>query len=234
MNYAIILAAGSSVRMKGINKAFARISGQPVIYWTLTAFEKHPQISNIVLVGKKEDQKRLQSLVKNAEFKKVAAIVGGGIKRQDSVYQGLSAGQRLGWEKDDLILIHDGVRMLIKTEEIDRAILGAQNNGASTVGVSIKDTIHKVDKAGFLIETPSRESLFAAHTPQVIKFHLALTSFSKAQKEGLVFTDDVSLIKYYNPDLKVSMVCGSYENLKITTPEDLITVENIMRLRKND
>lgn len=232
MNQAIIIAAGSSVRMKGVDKTFVKILGQSAIWWTIVTFENHPQIAGIVLVGKKADQKKLKDLVKRNKFKKVLAVTQGGLQRQDSVFEGLKQGQKLGWQKNDLVMIQDGARILVTEKEITNALIAAQSSGAAVVGVLVKDTIHKVDKEGLVAETPSREALFAAQTPQVLRFDLALSAFSKAEKEKRLFTDDVSLAKHYHPKLKVKIAAGSYENLKLTTPEDLATIENILKARQ--
>lgn len=234
MNYAVIVAAGVSLRMRGIDKTFAQVCRRPAIYWTLQTFENHPQIGGIVLVGRSQDQQKLKELVqkKASEFKKVVSIVEGGPHRQDSVFNGLLEGQRLGWQEKDLVLIQDGARILVTEKEITPAILAAEKSGAAVVGVPVKDTIHQVDKEGFIAQTPTRENLFAAQTPQVLRFGLALSAFLKAQKEGRLFTDDVSLVRYYHPEIRVKVTPGSYENLKITTPKDLETVENILKERE--
>lgn len=232
MNQAIIVAAGSSVRMGGVDKTFVKILDHPAIWWTIVVFSKHPQISNIVLVGKRKDQKKLGDLVKKSDFKKVTAVVEGGGQRQDSVFGGLKAGERLGWDKNDLVFVQDGARILVTEKEISQAIIAAYSSEAVVIGVPVKDTIHKVDKEGWVMGTPSREALFAAQTPQVLRFDLALSAFENAQKEKRFFTDDVSLVRYYNPKLRVKIAQGSYENLKITTPDDVVTVENILKARQ--
>lgn len=231
MNGAIIVTAGSSVRMGGRNKTFLRFFQEPAIFWALLPFENHPQIGQIVLVGKKEDLKKLKNLLKRKKFKKVKAVVAGGATRQASVLAGLKTGQGLGWQAKDLVCIQDGARILVREKEITPALRTAKIFGGAVVGVPVKDTIHLVKKGNFLAGTPKRESLLAAQTPQVLRFEVALSAFEKAQKEGRLFTDDVSLARYYHPEIQIKITPGSYENLKITTPEDLGTAKNILKER---
>lgn len=232
MNFAIIVAAGQSVRMNGLNKILTPVLKKPVIYYTLLAFEKHPQIRGIILVGRKEDLKKLSQIVKKYQISKVKEIKEGGKERQDSVFAGFwQLKKKFKIKEDDLILIHNGANPLVSEIEITEAISAAKIYGASVVANPVKDTIKIVDKNLMVLKTLARKSLWAMQTPQVIAAGLAEKALGKAKKEGFYATDDVALVEFLGKPVKI--VPGSFNNIKITTPEDLKTVKNILKERND-
>ena len=201
---AIVLAAGQGQRMKSkVKKQFLSIAGKPIVYYALQCFEKTSFITNVILVEK---------------------IVVGGKERYDSVYAGL-----LACGETDYVYIHDGIRPFITRDILKRALDGARETGACVVGMPSKDTVKIVDKEQFVAKTPKRARVWAVQTPQVFRYSIIRRAHEKARlgrMDGV--TDDSMLVEKYG-DCKVKMVEGSYENLKITTMEDLFVAEVILR-----
>jgi len=229
MNLAIILAAGESERMhplRGypIDKIFYQIKKKPLIFYTILAFEKHPQIEKIILVIKKTDFKNFFSLIKKSKFKKIEAIVKGGKRRQDSAFNGLKMSGNLGAKSGDLILFHNGCNPLVSQKEIANVIQAAKKYKAALVGQPARDTIKEVAKDKFISKTIDRKRIFLAQTPQVIEYSLAKKAFEKALQEKFEGTDDVSLVERLGK--KVKIVPASFKNIKVTYPEDLKFVES--------
>jgi len=227
MNLAIILAAGDSERMKGIDKIFYQIKKKPLIFYTILAFEKHPQIKKIILVSKKTDFKKFFFLVKRYKFKKIVAIVKGGKRRQDSAFAGLKMSGNLGTKSGDLILFHNGCNPLVTQNEITSIIQAAKKYKAALVGQPARDTVKEVAKNGLITRTIDRKKIFLAQTPQVIEYKLAKMAFEKARREKFYGTDDVSLVERLGK--KVKIVRASFKNIKVTYPEDLEFVNSYIR-----
>lgn len=224
MQIAIILAAGDSERMRGINKIFYRIKGKPVIFYTIEAFEKHPQVNGIILVVRESDSKKFSHIIKKYGFKKIKLVVKGGKERQDSAFNGLKAAEKLGAKSGDLILFHNSANPLVSQKEISDVIRAAKKYNVALVAQSTRDTIKERDKNGFVVRTISRERIFLAQTPQVIEYTLAKKAFEKALAEKFYGTDDVSLIERLG--VKPKIVQASSKNIKVTYLEDLKFVEN--------
>ena len=239
MNIAIILAAGDSKRLqptrhpsrknhrRGINKIFYRIRGKPLIFYTIRAFEKHPQVDGIILVAREWDSKKFFILIKKYKLKKIKLIVKGGEERQDSTFNGLKAAEKLGAKSGDLILFHNGANPLVSQNEIANVIRAAKKNKVALVAQPARDTIKEKDKNGFVIRTISREKIFLAQTPQVIEYKLARRAFEKARREKFHGTDDVSLVERLG--VKPKIVPASSKNIKVTYPEDLKFIENLLK-----
>ena len=225
MNIAIILAAGQSKRMKGINKLFFSVGGKPLIFYTLQVFEKHRQIDKIILVAKKN--KRFSDLIKKYKFKKVVGIVAGGKERQDSAWAGLKMAEKTGIKEKDLLLFHNAANPLVSKSDITATIETAKKHGAVVIGQMAKDTIKKIDRRGFVIKTLDRKNIFLAQTPQVIKYGLAQKAFARARKQGYKATDDVCLVERLKKPIKI--VISSPENIKITTGQDLKNLSTLLR-----
>lgn len=219
MNIAIILAAGKSKRMRGINKIFYKIGGKPLIFYTILAFEKHRGIKKIIIVTKKSNFKEFFSLIKKYKFRKIITITEGGKERQDSAFNGLRAAGDSGAKPRDLILFHNGANPFIFQKEISKVIKAADKYKAALVGQPAKDTIKGVDKNGFIEKTIPRNKIYLAQTPQVIEFSLAKKAFEKAKNDNFQGTDDVSLVERLGK--KVKIVPCSCENIKVTTKSDL-------------
>jgi len=224
MTIAIILAAGDSKRVRGINKIFYRISGKPLIFYTIRAVEKHPQVDGIILVARKSDSKKFFTLSKKYKFKKIKLVVKGGKKRQDSALNGLKAAKKLGAKSGDLVLVHNGANPLVSQDEIANVIRAAKKYKVALAAQPAKDTIKEKDKNGFVVRTVNRKNIFLAQTPQVIEYTLAKRAFEKAHREKFYGTDDVSLVERLG--VKPKIVQASSKNIKVTYFEDLKFVEN--------
>ena len=219
---AIIVAAGNSTRMLGVNKQFAEIGGVPVIARSLLAFENSQNISRIILVVKADDVFELQMLAKKHNITKLSDIVCGGNSRQESVANGLA---RLGGDETD-VLIHDGARPLVSQLIIKEVTEGLKTHKAVTCGVKLKDTVKLVNGQNEVEKTLPRDSLVAVQTPQGVN----IAEYKKAiEKIGDIstFTDDTSIMEAAGH--KVLTVQGSYKNIKITTPEDIRVAESYLR-----
>lgn len=224
---AIIVAAGGSVRM-GIadSKQFIPLLGRPAIEYTLRAFEKCHLIKEIVVVCREQDKERIRLIADENGFSKVSSLVEGGASRAESVRNGIKAAS----SKAKYFAIHDGARPLITVEEIERVIEAAFETGAATLGVPVKDTIKIVDGYNKIESTPLRSQLRAVHTPQVFERELYQFALENAGDNMINFTDDCSLIEYMGGEVEV--VKGSEENIKLTTPIDVVIAESILSKRR--
>lgn len=217
-NIAIITAAGQGRRMNaGINKVFLKIKDQPIILRTLSFFNKLHFIDKIVVVGNKEELDELKQLVTENNFNKVTKIVSGGNERQDSVYNGILAIENA--YDSDIVIIHNAANPFIDEKTIKDCIDAAKEYEAAVAGFKARDTIKEVDQTGFVVNTLKREKLYQTQTPQCFKYAIGLKAFKKAYQDNFYGTDDVSLLERIG--IKVKMVETSYENIKITLPNDL-------------
>lgn len=228
MNTAIILAAGKGTRMKAqLNKQYLFLKGKPIIAHTLNAFERSSLIDEIILVINKNDVELCKrNILKKYKFKKVAKIISGGAQRQESVLNGLAQIN----PKSEIVLIHDGARPLVTEQVIKRCIDGAKEFGAVSAGVPIKDTIKIMKKDGFVNFTPKRKDVWITQTPQGFKVEIIEEAHRIATKDNVLGTDDAMLVEHIGREVK--MIEGDYENIKITTPEDLITAEAILNHKR--
>ncbi len=221
----IIPAAGMGSRMASpVSKQFLALGGRPILAHTLAIFEKHPAIDQVFIVAPRaEIDHCLSEVVQPFGFAKVRQVVPGGAERQDSVRLGLQA---CGAADDDLVLIHDGVRPFFPAGLVDEVIGTARESGACIVAVPVKDTI-KLVEGGQVRQTPVRKSLWQAQTPQAFRFELIRRAHEQAHAAGFLGTDDASLVERLGHPVRV--VRGSYRNIKITTPEDLVLGESFLR-----
>jgi 2-C-methyl-D-erythritol 4-phosphate cytidylyltransferase len=217
---ALIPAAGMGKRMgASINKQYLQLDGVPIVARTISVFEASPLIDAIYLVIPADEIPYCrEAVVEAGGFRKVAAIIPGGRERQNSVMNGLRA-MKPYISDDDVVLIHDGVRPFISEELIAEAIGVARGNSGALVAVPCKDTIKTV-RDGVVIDTPPRESLWQAQTPQVFRFGAIFDAHTAAEQDGYSGTDDASLVERLGGTVRI--VRGDYRNIKITTPEDLI------------
>jgi len=215
---AVIVAAGGSVRM-GIadSKQFIPLLDKPAIEYTLKAFQKCYLIKEIIIVCREQDVDRINKLVNQNGFTKVSKVVLGGSSRSASVRNGIKAAN----EKAKYFAIHDGARPLITVDEIERVV--------ATLGTSVTDTIKIVDGFNKIESTPLRSQLRAVQTPQVFERDLYMFALENAGENSLEFTDDCALIE--NMGGEVLVVKGSEENIKLTTPVDVILAESILKNR---
>lgn len=223
---AIIVAAGGSVRM-GIadSKQFLPLLGKPAIEYTLRAFQKCHLIREIIVVCREQDMERIQQITDENGFSKVKRLIPGGASRAESVRNGISAAD----ENTNYYAIHDGARPLITVEEIDRVTEAAFETGAATLGTSVTDTIKIVNGYNVIESTPLRSQLRAVQTPQVFEKDLYTFALENAGDNLINFTDDCSLIEHMGGEVEV--VKGSKENIKLTTPVDVIIAESILKDR---
>lgn len=233
---AIVLAAGVGSRMKSEKaKQFLEVAGHEVLYYSLRTFNEHPEVDAIVLVTKEEFIEHCQKeLVDRYHLAKVVHICEGGKERYDSVYRGLSAtmeGQ--GSVEADIVLIHDGARPFVTADMISVSIACARENGACTVGVPAKDTIKIVDAEHYGVDTPERQFVYQIQTPQTFRTSLlrrAYETMYEAKRNGDThnITDDTMLVEQY-AGVRCKVVDGTYENIKITTPEDMMIAEILVQ-----
>lgn len=211
---AIIVCAGNSSRMNGVNKILLPLGESNVIGCTLSAFQKCGSIEDIVVVCREQDRDEIKKTADKLGITKLHEFVQGGSTRQQSVINGL---RRISADTE-MIAVHDGARPLIKPEHIEKTIKDASVFGGAVLGVPVKDTI-KVVRDGLIEDTPHRPSLYITQTPQVFKRRLYFEGVDFALEHELDFTDDCQLIEAVG--IKVCMTVGDYTNIKITTPEDI-------------
>lgn len=214
---AIVLAAGRGKRMgTEVQKQYLELQGKPVLYYSLSVFEQSELIDEIILVvGAKEKEYCWEEIVLKYGFRKVKKIVEGGKERYHSVWNGLQE------TEDGYVFIHDGARPFVSNDILERAYREVQACKACVVGMPVKDTIKIVDADGFVADTPRRSSLWLVQTPQVFKTELVKQAYEKLMKEDCIQVTDDAMVVEQMLGNKVKLVEGSYENMKITTPEDL-------------
>ncbi len=225
--FAVIPAAGMGKRMgASINKQYLLLKGKPIVAHTLQLFQDSPAISGIILVIPADEIPYCrEEVVERFSLSKVIEIVPGGKERQHSVMNGLSVLKRYAGD-EDVVVIHDGVRPFIDEKMLQESIALASEGSGALTGVPVKDTI-KVVENGFVIDTPDRSALWHAQTPQSFRYGLILQMHEMAAQEGFLGTDDCSLLERYGE--KVRIITGSYRNIKITTPEDLLLAEEFIK-----
>ena len=223
---AVVLAAGKGSRMKtDVQKQFLLIKEKPILYYSLRCFEDSPLIDEIVLVTSEgmEEYCR-ESVIRKYGFRKVTAIVPGGKERYDSVYAGLKA-----CHTPDYVFIHDSARPFITEEILQRNFEMVQKTGACITAVPSKDTIKIAGPEGSVKETPARETLWIVQTPQVFSYGLILQAYEDCRAQGMQGITDDAMVVEKAADTKVYFSMGSYQNIKITTPEDLVLAEAFMK-----
>lgn len=231
---AVVLAAGSGKRMNaGVKKQYMEIAGRPVLYYSLKAFEES-FIDEIVLVVSQDEIEQVQeSYVNQYGFQKISRIVVGGKERYHSVACGLQAVR----QDCDFVFIHDSARPMLTQEILQRAYRAVQEEEACVVGVPSKDTVKIADEQGYVSVTPNRSLVWNVQTPQVFSYPLVHSAYEELlQKEqellasGVQITDDAMVVEHLAHH-KVKLVEGSYENIKITTPEDVQIAERYLQSR---
>ena len=218
---AVIAAAGSSRRMDGVDKIFAALAGKPLLWYVLQVFQECGAVDQVVVVLGEAGVERGLRLVEEGGFSKVTTVCAGGQRRQDSVAEGLKRLERCDW-----VVIHDGARPCLTVELVERGLKEARRTGAAIAAVPFKETVKVVDADGAIESTPRRESLWAAQTPQVFRFDLIAGAYRNVSQE---VTDDASLVEALGQNVRVYM--GLYDNIKVTTPEDLALAETVLRMR---
>ncbi len=219
---ALIPAAGMGKRMQaGINKQYLQIGGMPIVGRTIALFQEATCVDDIYVITPEQEIPYCRTeVVERYGFTKVRAIIPGGKERQHSVLNGLRALDGTG--EDDVILIHDGVRPFISRHILEHAVATAREYDGALVAVPVKDTV-KIVEAGVVRDTPPRESIWLAQTPQAFRYGIIRGAHEMADAEGFLGTDDASLVERMGRE--VHIVLGDYRNIKITTPEDLLLAE---------
>jgi len=219
---AIVVASGTGSRMGSeIPKQFIEVMGKPIISYTLNSLSKCSDIDDIIIVTLPEYLVYCKDVVDAFNFKKVSKIVCGGQTRSQSVFNGLNELD----DSCDMVVIHDGVRPLIDSDTISKCISAAVRYDCAAVGVRMKDTIKFVDD-GFIEGTVDREKLWQIQTPQVFKKDLILSFYKNADINSISATDDCALAE--RAGYKIKIVKGKYENIKITTPQDIFIMKGLL------
>ena len=229
MNSVVIVSAGRGSRMKAdINKQFLKLKGKEVIAHTIYKFYNNKNIDEIVVVVKEDEADFFRRNIIDKYGYKNIKIAFGGKERQDSVFNGLKAVN----ERCDIVLIHDGARPFVTDEIIKNSIECAKKNKCVIVGVPVKDTIKIINKDNEVCDTPNRSTLWSIQTPQVFEYLSIIKAHKIAKEKSYYGTDDSMLMEYLGYNVKV--IEGSYNNIKITTPEDLKIGEEILNENKKE
>lgn len=215
---AIVLAAGQGKRMgTTIQKQYLEILGKPVLYYSLNAFQKSDVIDEIILVvGEQQEDYCQKEIVEKFHINKVRKIVRGGSERFNSVWNGLQEVHGEGY-----VFIHDGARPFVDEEILNRVHKEVIEYKACVAGMPVKDTIKMADQDGFVEGTPDRNYLWTIQTPQVFENNLVKTAYAMLMEQEQISVTDDAMVVEQMLNHKVRLVPGSYENIKITTPEDL-------------
>ncbi len=229
---AIVLAAGQGKRMGGkVQKQYLKLAEKPVLYYSLAVFQRSPLIDRIILVtGADQISYCRDEIVEKYNFTKVDAVIAGGAERYESVRKGLQVIENDMTEADweGYVFIHDGVRPFIDEAILARLFEAVENYHACVAAMPSKDTVKISDKEGFVDYTPVRSLVWSIQTPQVFDFKLARDAYAAFAKSGRTdVTDDAMIVEAFT-DVRVKLVEGSYENIKITTPEDLEIAESFL------
>lgn len=222
---ALIPAAGSSTRMEGENKLLLPLNGMPVLARTLVALDQAKGVDELVIAAREEDLVRFGELCKLWGIQKPVRLIAGGATRAESVL-------RAATEADPdaaLLAVHDGARPLATPELIDAVIEAARLNYAAAPAIPVKDTV-KIARDGVVRSTPDRSTLFAVQTPQVFDAQLLRSALHDAAGAGAQLTDDCSAVERLGKEVR--LITGSEENIKITTPLDMLLAEAILRKRE--
>jgi 2-C-methyl-D-erythritol 4-phosphate cytidylyltransferase len=225
---AVIPAGGSGTRMGAdVPKQFLPLGGVPMLLHSLRAFDRAPSVDTVILVVQRDERRRaLTDVIERYGVKKVQKVIAGGETRQQSVYNGLK-------ETDpdvEIVVVHDAVRPFVTDDLIEQSIEAARKGSGAIVAVPMKDTPKQAGLDRQIQRTLDRNSLWMAQTPQTFRRDVLLEAYEKAAIEHLQATDDAALVERLGH--KVGIVAGTWENIKITTPEDLIIAEAILASRQ--
>ncbi len=234
---AIVLSAGRGTRMNSdVAKQYLPLKGRPVLFYCMDIFQKS-FIDEIILVCAKEDIEYCkEEIVDKYGFSKVSQIVPGGKERYNSVFNGLCAISDVSRKasEESYVFIHDGARPFVDMDMLERVLDEVKVHKACITGVPVKDTIKVSDADGFVCDTPNRSSLYQVQTPQVFEYKLIKDAYKEVldkeqelREKGVSITDDAMIVEAVS-DIKVKIVEGSYRNIKITTPEDMIVAASFI------
>lgn len=232
---AIVLAAGQGKRMNSkVHKQYLLIEDKPVLYYSLQIMEESFLDDVVLVVGPGEEEYCRREMIEKYGFTKVRTVVQGGKERYHSVANGLRA---INWQCD-YVFIHDGARPCISLEILERAYESVVTDKACIVGMPVKDTMKIADDAGYVESTPPREKVWQVQTPQVFETKLIRSAYTQLMEEeqslldqGITITDDAMVVEYFT-QTPVRLVEGSYQNIKITTPDDLVIARSCLNNRR--
>ncbi len=221
---ALVPAAGVGARMNAASaKPLLALKARPIVLYALETLQQHPLIEEIVLIFHKERLEEARALVKRYKLSKVVRVIAGGATRKDSVRNGLEVVPH----RTELVVIHDGVRPFVDEASITRVIEAAREGGAAVLGVPVKATVKRVDRRQEVDATLRRDELWEIQTPQVFERELIQKAYLRAHRTAA--PDDAALVELMGK--RVRVVMGSYFNIKITTPEDMVLAEAIAAFR---
>lgn len=224
MNGVVIVAAGTGSRMKkDINKQFIKLKNKEIVAHTIEKFYNSENIDDIVVVIREDEEEYFNKNIKEKYGFTNIKVAHGGNERQDSVFNGIKTLKK----ECEVVLIHDGARPFVTDDIIKRSINKANEHNAIVVGVKVKDTIKVVSDNGNIIDTPNRSYLWAVQTPQVFKYDIITKAYEDAYNNNYYGTDDAMLVERIGYNVKI--IEGSYNNIKITTQEDLEFGEQILK-----
>jgi len=216
---AVVVAAGRSVRMGGLDKLFAPLGGRPLLARTLTAFQECAAVRRVVLVLAADNLTRGLALAEEEGLSKVRTVCLGGRRRQDSVWEGLEALGPCAW-----VVVHDGARPLVTPQLIEEGLAAARETGAAVCALPAPDTVKRVDEQGRVLHTLDRRRLWLVQTPQVFRYDILREAHKRSRRAA---TDDAALVERLG--YRVRVYLGSPRNLKVTTPEDLALAEALLK-----
>jgi len=220
----IIPAAGSGSRMQANkNKQFLELSNKPIIVHTIQLFDQCSYIDEIIVVAKESEQVLFKKVFENLKLRKPLHFANGGKTRQESVHNGIKACS----DKTQFVAVHDGARPFLKPSALKRIIQSAYGLKSIVTAVPSKDTVKRVNEKGIVVETLKRNELWNIQTPQIFEYNVILKAYEEALKQGFEGTDDGSLVEWIGEEVHVVM--GDYQNIKVTTPEDLVVGEIILK-----
>ncbi len=253
-NTAIVLAAGSGKRMHSdIKKQYMKIAGKPLITYSLDVMERSDIITDVILVTSKDDiEYCTEEIIQKNGYGKVKSVIAGGKERYHSVMAGLDEIKRLKEAKElgnscnenayggrNYVFIHDGARPFITEDILKRLYEDVCVSEACVAAVRSKDTVKIANSADYVVSTPNRELTWIIQTPQVFEYTLVKEAYDVLKEEecglpcqGIVVTDDAMVVETWTKH-KVKLVEASYENIKVTTPEDIIIADAIVKARIN-
>ena len=212
---AVIVGAGRGERMGGVDKVFAPLGDRPILSYSTAAFEASRLVHFIVLVLNERNLAQGEALIRAGRWRKVVAVITGGARRQDSTQRGIAA-----LPPCDLVAVHDAARPFVTTDLIRRGVETALAHGAAVAAMPVKETIKLVREDGLIVATPPRESLWAAQTPQFARRAALESALAQATERGATMTDEAAALEAIGQP--VAVFAGSYTNIKVTTPEDLV------------
>lgn len=224
---AIFPAAGQSRRMKSLlnsvtNKNFLELDGLAILIKTLQTFSKSTKIDNLIIAAASDEIKIIEDMLEKYSDLKPFNIVEGGSERQYSVANAL----KFVSDDCDVVLVHDAARPLIKIETIDAVVEAAENYGGAIAAVPEKNTIKVIDSESFVVSTPKRSTLVSVQTPQGFKRDIIMKAYEQAEHDNFLGTDDSSLVERLG--VKVKIVKSDYQNIKVTTPEDILIAKALI------